>query len=231
MEAAVPDATIIIPQCGHSELTIACVRSLRAVHAACWPVLVVDDGSPAAALTTLRLNMATIANVTVLPPQRQGVTAAWNRAADLATTPFLVFLNNDTLSDGEWLDKLLQPLRERRGMVSGVRFRRETALPRSVLQRLPTEHFLEGWCFAVAVDDWSGVGTFDERLRLYFSDTDFQARIVKAGDGDLTKLTEVPGLPVRHLGHQTARRMPERNVMWREDRQTFMTKWAGDSEC
>src|SRR5262245_53355147 len=214
MQAAGPDATIVVPQYGNSELTIACVRSLRAVHAACWPVLVVDDGSPTLALRTLLLNLATIANVTVLPQQRQGVTAAWNRAADLATTPFLVFLNNDTVSDGEWLDRLLQPIRERQAVVSGARFRRETALPRSVLQRLPTEDFLEGWCFAVAVDDWSGVGAFDERLRVYFSDTDFQARIVDSCDSDATTLTAVPGLPVRHVGHQTTRRLPERRVIW-----------------
>lgn len=228
MHTARPDATIIIPQYEQPELTIACVQSLRAAHAACWPVIVVDDGSSATALTTLLPGIATVPNVTVLPQQRQGVTVAWNCAADSAKTSLLVFLNNDTLSHGAWLDDLLQPLRERQVLVSGVRFRRERALPRDVLERLPTDNFLEGWCFAVAVEDWCGVGAFDENLRWYFSDTDFQARIVEGRGGNSSTLVEVAGLPVRHLGHQTTRCLRERSAMWQADRERFVAKRRRD---
>jgi GT2 family glycosyltransferase len=222
-----PDATIIIPQYERAELTVECVRSLRAADTAPWPVIVVDDESTAAALTRLLLGVAAVRDVTVVPQERRGVTAAWNVGADRAATPYLVFLNNDSVSEGEWVDELLRPLREGRGMVSGVRFRRECLLPRRVLERLPTRWFLEGWCFAMSQDDWFGAGGFDEELRLYFSDTDFQARIVEACGGDRGMLREVPGLAVRHLGRQTTRRLPERKEVWRRDREAFVAKWGG----
>jgi GT2 family glycosyltransferase len=146
----------------------------------------------------------------------------------MATTRFLVFLNNDTLSDGAWVDSLLRPLREQRAVVSGVRFRREQALPRDVLERLPVQTFLEGWCFAALRQDWADVGGFDETLRLYFSDTDFQARIVRSRGGDSAVLARVANLPLRHLGHQSTRRLPERSKVWREDRESFVRKWGSD---
>jgi GT2 family glycosyltransferase len=225
MNSVESDATLIIPQHEQPELTMACVRSLRTADAIQWPVIVVDDGSSALALETLLERMVKVANVTVLPQQHQGVTAAWNRAADMTTARFLVFLNNDTVSSGVWVNDLLWPLREQRAAVSGVRYRREQGLPREVLKRLPTQTFLEGWCFATRREDWAGAGGFDERFRLYFSDTDFQARVVKERDGDSTALARVAGLPVRHLGHQSAQRLSERSVIWREDRERFVRKW------
>ncbi len=225
MERNGPDATLIIPQHEQPELTDACLRSLRAVDTIHWPVVVVDDGSSAAALETLLGRMAEVPNVKVLPQRHQGVTAAWNRAADMATTRFLVFLNNDTLTGGAWVDDLLRPLREQRAVVSGVRFRREQALPRHVLERLPTQMFLEGWCFAIRHEEWAAAGGFDENFRLYFSDTDFQVRIVKDRGGDRTVLAHVADLPVRHVRHQSTRRLPERSRIWREDRERFGQKW------
>ena len=226
MNSVEPDATIIIPQYEQSDLTVVCVRSLRGADAIQWPVIVVDDGSSAAALATLFDQMVEVPHATVIPQRRQGVSVAWNRAAEVAATRFLVFLNNDTLTAGAWVDDLLRPLREQRAVVSGVRFRREQALPRYVLERLPTRTFLEGWCFAALRDDWSGVGGFDETFRLYFSDTDFQARIVRSRGGDSAVLARVAGLPVRHLGHQSTRRLPERRAIWQEDRERFVRKWT-----
>jgi GT2 family glycosyltransferase len=225
MNSAESDATIIIPQHEQPDLTIACVRSLRGADAIQWPVIVVDDGSSAVALQTLLDGIQEVPNVKVLPQQHQGVTAAWNRAAEMAATRFLVFLNNDTLTGGAWIDDLLRPLREQRVIVSGVRFRREQALPEDVLERLPTQTFLEGWCFAALRADWDAAGGFDEIFRLYFSDTDFQARIVKNCGGGPGALACVTDLPVRHLGHQSTRRLQDRSRVWQEDLAKFVRKW------
>lgn len=220
------DATIIIPQHEQAELTLACVESMRRFHKPHCPVIVVDDGSSALALSAAVRGLAAVPNVAVLPQERLGLTTAWNRGAEQAQTACLVFLNNDTISEGSWLDALLDPLRRRVAPLSGVKLRRERRLPPDVLDALPTRDFLEGWCFAVSREDWFGVGAFDEDLRLYFSDTDFQARMLQGYGCGGEALSSLPDLPLRHLGHRSTRQLAERSLVWHEDRRRFVEKWS-----
>jgi GT2 family glycosyltransferase len=219
------DATIIIPQHDQAALTLACIESFRRFHAAHQHIVVVDDGSSAWALTTVVARLVAVPNVTVLTQQHLGPTAAWNLAAEQAGTKFLVFLNNDTISVGPWLDALLEPLRSEVAPLSGVTLRRERHLPPDVLFALPTVEFLEGWCFAVSREDWCGVGAFDEDLRLYFSDTDFQAQVLRRYGRGVEALASRPDLRLRHVGHCSTRRLAERSRVWREDRERFIRKW------
>lgn len=100
-----PRASIVIPvydQCVH---TLACLRAL-AEHPpqVAHEIIVIDDGS-------------TDATATVLPGilglsyhrrgENGGFVAACNEGASLARGEYLVFLNNDTVPQPEWLDTLL----------------------------------------------------------------------------------------------------------------------------
>lgn len=240
-------ATVIIAQHGRSEMTLGCLRSLREAEDVLWPVIVVDDGSPARYAAAIE--SAGIAGVRLVRQSRRGVTAAWNAGARNAQTPLLVFLNNDVVFDGPAISRLLAPLRKGPAVVSGVRLRRETALPAAVLRELPTEQFLEGWCLAVRREDFERAGGFDEAMRTWWSDTDLQARLLlerhgqvrhrkpdclakaaflASGDrpADCRLLAAAPELPLRHLGHRTACRMPDRPTQWRNDRRVFIEKWS-----
>ena len=101
-----------------------------------------------------------------------------------------------------------------------------SALPKSILRELPTEQFLQGWCVAVSRDDFCDLGGFDEAMSLYWSDTDFQARLLKSHGADHTKLAAVSQLPLRHQSHQTTRHLSDRRRIWRDNRETFIRKWA-----
>lgn len=226
-----PDATIIIPQHRHFELTRGCICSLRNHDPICWPVIVVDDGSPLD--EPHRQTLSDLPQTRQIEQPRQGVSAAWNRGAKEAVTPYLVFLNNDTLSLGAWVDRLLQPLREQRCLLTGVQSRRERALPEPVQANLPSRIFLQGWCFAVSAEAWRSVAGFDESMRLYWSDTDFQSRIWSELGNSGQRFWEcLPDLSLRHLGHRTAHDqncVPHRRNTWLSDRARFIEKWNNPS--
>ncbi|MBW3542808.1 MAG: glycosyltransferase [Planctomycetes bacterium] len=219
------DAALIIPQHGRSDLTIACLQSIRRHEPVPPTAIVVDDGSLLEHVE--RIRRLQFGNVGVIAAGRSGVSAAWNcGAAAAAGCSRLVFLNNDVLADGPFLERLLEPLRMPNCLMAGARLRRETALPKETLARLPSNTFLEGWCLAVRRADFDAAGGFDESLRLYFSDTDLQGRLLANAGRSADALAAVPGLPVRHLGHATTRALPQRRRKWREDRTRFLEIWC-----
>ncbi len=223
---AMSDTTIIIPQRGHAELTRECLATLRQQERVPWPVVVVDDGTPQAAA---ELHVEEYFPAQVCRQPRRGVSAAWNRGAQLAETPFLVFLNNDTRTGGPWVDELVRPLRRGECVMAGVGTRYERGLPTGLLEELPVRTFLQGWCFAIAEAVFCRLGGFDNSLRVYWSDTDLQLRAVNSADGNQRQLLrEVAGLPLVHLGHRTAhdrRYLAHQREQWRADRARFVRKW------
>lgn len=218
------DATIVIPQHDGAELTLAVVGAVQRHESVPWPVIVVDDGSNSDAADVVVRRQA---DVTVLRQPHLGVTAAWSRGLAAVTTPLVVLLNNDVHVAGPWVDCLSQPIRDRRARVCGVELRRERAVPRPVLRSLGRSDFAAGWCWAFRAEDVHSIGGFDASLRFYFSDTDLQARLLRSttpGSG----LVIVSDLPLRHVGHRSMRRLPDRRALWEQDRQQFIEKWAGD---
>jgi GT2 family glycosyltransferase len=216
-------AVIVIPQWGRSDLTLGCIRSLRRFEST--PVLVVDDGSPASDRTAIQ--RAELSAVELLPRPHQGVTAAWNAALNHlrqlknAAPPTIVFLNNDVVTTGPWLDTLTGPLLFGPTLITGAAWRKERNVAPA---RLPTNRFLEGWCFAISFDALQDLGGFDPRLKTYFSDTDLQCRLVERY-GDVGTRIAIP-LPLQHLAHQTAGPYRTRRPQWHQDRQRFVKKWS-----
>ncbi len=112
--------------------------------------------------------------------------------------------------------------------VSGVEWRWEGTTPGAARPegRIPGWKCLAGYCFAVRKDWLAERGGFDERMRVYWSDTDLQweARRV-AGESALTR-TET-GHVLGHMGHRTARGLADRREVWKRDRDVFVKKWSG----
>ena len=217
-----PIATIIIPQYNQAHLTVACLKSLRQHEPTPVEIIVVDDGSDPDAcqpFDTLHLP-----NFKLFQQTHAGITSAWNVAANHATTPHLIFLNNDTLCHGPVVERLIKPL-SNNAILTGPSNRRETALTPDVLTNLPTEQFIEGWCMALTRTNFRKVGGFDESMKLYFSDTDFQSRLLIARRDTRVELVPIRSLPLRHQFHQTTRHLSTRRQQWQTDRQTFIQKW------
>lgn len=108
-----PQASIVIPVYGQFAHTLSCLRALAAHPPQCRvEVIVVDDGSgdeTEAALPRLRgLRYHR-------RPRNGGFIAACNDGAALARGEYLVFLNNDTVPQPGWLDRLLATFDEHPG--------------------------------------------------------------------------------------------------------------------
>lgn len=224
-------ATVVIAQHGMPQLTITCLQTFRRHHGDQPPVILVDDGSAIADIE--QVAAAGLSNVELLRQPHRGVTAAWAAGARRSSANVLVFLNNDVVTTGAWLDALCDPLRNERIAVAGVERRRERQVPPEILHRLPTSTFAAGWCFAVRRADFEAVGGFRGALRLYFSHTDLQARLLKRRGLDAQAIATPAGLNLRHLGHSTTARCLTRREQWQADRRRFVRLWrrshaAGD---
>lgn len=195
--------TVVIPECGHHELTDHLVAALRR-HEPQVEVIVVDDGKDAT--TRRREPAAGVRNERC----GDGLTAAWNLGVRQASNDTIVLMNNDVEVSGPFVEKL--QIEATRG-IAGPEPWQDDDFKRDSLK---------GWCLAFRRATWERLGGFDERFRLYFSDTDFCHRAVAAG----IRLLPVD-VPLRHLGHRTAHDAaccPDRRAVWEADHRRFLEK-------
>lgn len=211
--------SVVIPQWGQFHLTARVIDQLCQCESDEVEITVVDDGSPE--LSTC--GFIHDPRITFVRQRHRGVTSAWNRGARGACGTCLVFLNNDVRIQGPFLRRLIQPLNDRNVVMTGCRRREERGVPPTVASSLP-RNLLEGWCFAVRRVDFETIGGFDERFRLYFSDTDLQWRLLAGQPG--SRLECLPELPISHAGHLSTRADPQRRRQHARDRRSFLQKWS-----
>ena len=105
-----PLVSIIVPTYGRLNLTLACLRSIRA-HSpeAPYEVIVIEDASGDAEIQRLREvpGLRFIVN-----EENLGFLHTCNRAATYARGQYLHFLNNDTEVCQAWLDALLEVIQD-----------------------------------------------------------------------------------------------------------------------
>lgn len=109
-EVESPQVSIVIPVYGQIECTLACLRALTEhPPVVSHEVIVIDDHSPDSTPEALR-------NIPGLRFERRerngGFIDACNDGARLARGTHLVFLNNDTVPQPGWLDRLVDTFEE-----------------------------------------------------------------------------------------------------------------------
>ena len=211
--------TIVIPAWNAWDSTRACLQSLRPTLGVHDQVVVVDNGSTDA--TGAQLRMMTWVDV-VSNPENRGFAGGCNDGAAAARHGVIVFLNNDTLVQGHWLDALVRPLLDdptigatgpRSNMVSGPQQVDEAAYTsvggmrafarswadahRGQLTRVDR---LVGFCLAVRRDAFDEIGGFDESYGIGgYEDDDLCRRLTGAGHA----LAICHESFVHHHGHRT----------------------------
>lgn len=205
-------ATIVIPQKTNSQMTLDLVRQIRQYEPDA-EIIVIHD--------TQDDEMQELPNCRVLRNRGVGVTAAWNHGVEEADNEHVILLNNDVVCSGPFV-KLIEPWGE---LIVGLKFRRERLIG-AAADKLPggsESEWLEGWCLSFRKSLWEKLGRFDESMRLYFSDLDFQ---VRAAQMEVSRAS-FDGVPLRHLGRQTTKLMPDSRVLWNLDRNVFVRKLCG----
>jgi GT2 family glycosyltransferase/tetratricopeptide (TPR) repeat protein len=104
-----PPASIVVPAWNAWEQTQACLESLRPTLGVQDQVIVVDNGSTD--VTATRLKLFSWAEV-VTNDANLGLAEASNLGAARAQHDLIVFLHNDTVLTGHWLDALLTPFED-----------------------------------------------------------------------------------------------------------------------
>lgn len=214
--------TVVIPVWNLAEVTAACLRCLLPTLQDTDQVVVVDNGSQDDTPAVLAEHGT---RVEVVRHERNlGFAAGCNSGAELARNPVVVFLNNDTLPVGRWLERLVAPFSDPEvgatgpmsNFVSGIQMhaaaagrsvrgladvRRvaQAAMAEGAGQTVPT-HRLVGFCLAVRTSLLVELDGFDTSFETGgYEDDDLCLRLLASGN----RLLVAKGSFVYHIGHAT----------------------------
>ncbi|MBL4884424.1 MAG: glycosyltransferase [Planctomycetaceae bacterium] len=219
------DLTIIIPQHGCWEQTVACCSGLWRHHDRHLSITVVDDGSSEKDRKASKRFLQP--GVKWIEQQHTGITSAWNRGIQSSQTRYIALLNNDVLTIRPWINHLIDQLRKNPEKLIGAEWRRErliSQLQDSVLR--DEQQILSGWCLCFERETYEKVGEFDESMSLYWSDTDWQLRWKQHFSKSSQDLGVLPQGCLQHVGHVSTRRLKTRTSRWHQDRARFLSKWS-----
>lgn len=201
-----PCVSIIIPNYNGKDFLETCVNSVLLSGYKDFELIILDDGSTDGSYEFALAKYDSTPRIRVVRNNRNtGAAAARNKAVTLSRGEILVFLDNDTEVEPNWLDELAGLLKneevdaaqakvllfnERRTIQhAGVSLIPHTALvvPRGggevdggVWDR-PDEVLALTTCLAVKKPSFIKVGGFDEKLATHSEDIDFSWRMWLAG--------------------------------------------------
>ena len=245
MEGPAPhqfEASIIIPVHNEADLTRQCLTSLAEVTAGVeFEVIVVDNGSTdetSAVLEQLSGDVQIIRNT-----ENAGFAAACNQGAKAARGRHLVFLNNDTIPQREWLQALVQEVRahpevavvgskllypDGRIQHAGVVFSRSLFAPYHVYRQFPGDASAANYrrefqcvtaaCMLIRRDVFEAVGGLDEGYRNGFEDVDLCLKVREQG----WRVVYQPESVLYHLEGQSSGRMAHE----RENAERLFARWG-----
>ena len=217
--------TVVIPVYGSLDHLQKCLASLLAWHHV--PIVLIDDGNPPGNLQ----HFASKPGLKIIRQPHRGVTHAWNSGIATVRTPFVILLNSDVITTGPWIDQLMEPLlipapsASTPAQLTGAAWQ---SPPASASVGMPAQSLLAGWCLAFRKSLWQRLGQFDERFRHWYSDTDFQKRLIiesSSHHSSPSPIRCIDHLPLRHALHASTRQLPTRSQLHTFDQTAFFQKW------
>jgi GT2 family glycosyltransferase len=244
---SLPVLSVVIPSNRRADLLRDCLASLQAHASAGTEIIVVDDGSPAAAVSRAATDFP---GVTVLRHDRPtGFCAAANRGVAAARAPVVELLNDDTRVTPGWAEPALShfadpavaavaPLLLTGPTEPGEPPRVDSAgddfdvggfaRKRGRGERLAGRYLrggpVFGACAAAAFyrrELLLQVGGFPEEFGAYFDDVDLSFRLHQAGGSVIYE----PASVVWHRGSASYGRTPSRRVLERQSCNEELVFW------
>lgn len=224
---AEPNLAVVVLAWNQPQLTERCIDSIRANTDTGYELIVVDNGST----PPLGGVVDDTGDALVRLDENLGFATGMNRGLAAANAPRVAFVNNDAAAPPAWASRLVETLDAHQTM--GIVLPAVTAAgnPTSVrtepgtrkLRLPPFRDLPSAVVYVMRTAVMRELGGWDERYRL-------------GGREDLDLLFTVwcNGLDVvldervlfDHVGHATAGMMPDRDQIWRENRERFVAKWT-----
>lgn len=203
-----PPVIAIVLNWDQGQLTCDCLASLTDVTYENLKILVVDNGSTDDSVDRIRTKFP---HVDILElPSNVGYARGNNegfRHAKQWSPEFVIFLNNDTVVDSQFIEPLVDPF-ERNGRIgqtspkiyyaddtrriwyagASVNFWTGQISHRGIRKRdrgqfntSETTSYATGCCFCIRTGDFDSLGGFDETFALYGEDVDLSLRFRNMG--------------------------------------------------
>jgi GT2 family glycosyltransferase len=242
-----PEASIVVVTFGGLVFTRLCLESLLAAETAiAFEVIVVDNASTDGTQHYLRALAQRDSRVRIeLSATNAGFAEATNRGAALSRGNVIVFLNNDTIVMGGWLDRLIAHLGDEQVGLIGATTNRagneaEIAVPYRTygeLDQFASKHARSRtsgafdirtatmFCAAIRRQVWDMTGPLDTRFQIgLFEDDDLSMRVRAAG----YRVACAEDVFVHHFGQASIGRLGptgQYGALFHANRQRWEEKW------
>ena len=203
-----PSVTVIVLNWNGKDLTIECLESLKQVHYSNFNILVVDNGSTDGSVEMLK-NFFPEVSILVLE-KNLGYASGNNRGFDsLKPDPpeFVIFLNNDTIVDENFIEPLVKQLlthKKASQTVPKIYYENDPKLiwyaggivnlwtgsiyhlgirqyDGPAYSKTHKTKYATGCCFCMRYGEFKEFGGFDETFPMYSEDVDLSLWIRAAG--------------------------------------------------
>lgn len=190
--------SIIMTAYNHlNDLTIPCLKNLRAATHVPHELCLVDDGSKDGTYQYFRR----VSRKSYKMPENSGGAKAGNMGLKMASMPYVVFLDNDMFVPRGWLKVLLRAAQKQNvGIAAGIPSNetRKLKLPRSADGLIDVDE-LGGSNMIMSRYLIQEIGGLDESIDYAGYDTDLCYRARIAG----YRVALIPGLVPEHRNHGT----------------------------
>ncbi|MBI3312373.1 MAG: glycosyltransferase family 2 protein [Candidatus Omnitrophica bacterium] len=235
-----PICDLVLLSWNHLEETSACVESLFETTRVPCRLFIVDNGSEPhvrAFLATIKPRGAIQEVVFFQNETNEGFPRGMNRGIHASTAPFVCLLNNDLRFTTGWLQEMLDvananpaigvlnPTSSTFGNVPppGVSLQQHADRLRRFHGEYREVGMCIGFCLLIRREVLDRIGGLDEEVeRIFFEDEDFCMRAQQAG----FQCVVASASYVYHAEHQTVKKMPEREALFRRNQQWCHQRWG-----
>lgn len=218
---------IIIPVYNQTELTRACLESIKKNSDLPHNIIIIDNASGSQTRDFLEKAKAESPNITLI---RNGENLGWvkaiNQGIKASRAPYICIMNNDTVvRSGGWLS----------GLVTVALMSRDIGLinPRfEIKKKVPADEpfieidFCRGYCVLIKREVIDRIGGLDESYGLgYYDDDDLSVRAIRAG----YRCVRANSVFVEHIGDSTFSDLfkdEKRRELHEKNKKLFYSKWG-----
>jgi GT2 family glycosyltransferase len=239
--SSAPLVSVIIPVFNNLALTQRCLESIaRTTSANPSEIIIVDNASTDGTAEFLGVEQAAGRIRCVTNRLNHGFAHACNQGAQIARSPLLLFLNNDTQVTAGWLDAMAQAAQQPGTGIVGARLlyadghiqhagiefingvpdhpHRHAAANTPEVNQFRELDMVTGACFMIHRELFVQLAGFDETYQNGVEDIDLCLRVRSAG----RKVVYEPKAVVYHLEGQSVGRFNHVN----ENLKTFFNRWG-----